>query len=144
MEPYQRRLAPVRAVVPMIHSFINHVVLMSTLKTANRYRCHKPYASNQRLASWSIQNIFFSFLQRPCYFNSLKKLQKFCIFPKIYKHTSLYSPTASGASVDPTSQVCSPAMFVLPIVGNWYQDFMAVYNGIRPIPNLTQIRPEVL
>jgi hypothetical protein len=39
-------------------------------------------------------------------------------FPKIFNHTSLYGPIASGASVDPTSQVCSSAMLVLTIVGN--------------------------
>jgi hypothetical protein len=37
-------------------------------------------------------------------------------FSKIYNHTSLYDPIASGASDDPTSQVCSSAMLVLPIV----------------------------
>jgi hypothetical protein len=40
-------------------------------------------------------------------------------FPKIFYHTSLYGPIASGASVDPTSQVCWPAMLVLTIVGNF-------------------------
>jgi hypothetical protein len=39
-------------------------------------------------------------------------------FPKIHNLTSLYSPTASGASVDPTSHFCSSAMLVLLIVGN--------------------------
>jgi hypothetical protein len=36
----------------------------------------------------------------------------------IYNHTSFYGLTASGVSVNPTSQVCSSAMLVLPIVGN--------------------------
>jgi hypothetical protein len=31
---------------------------------------------------------------------------KVLYFPKSKNHTSLYDPTASGASVDPTSQVC--------------------------------------
>jgi hypothetical protein len=39
-------------------------------------------------------------------------------FPDIFYHTSLYGPVASGASVDPTSQVCSSAMLVKPIVWN--------------------------
>jgi hypothetical protein len=39
-------------------------------------------------------------------------------FLKIYNHTSLYGPIASGTSVDPTSQICLSAMLVLPIVGN--------------------------
>jgi hypothetical protein len=43
---------------------------------------------------------------------------KMLYFSKIYNPTSLYGPTASGVSVDPTSQVFSPAMMVLPIVGN--------------------------
>jgi hypothetical protein len=41
---------------------------------------------------------------------------KVLYFPKI--HASLYGPIASGASVDPTSQVCSSAMLVFPIVEN--------------------------
>jgi hypothetical protein len=43
---------------------------------------------------------------------------KVSYFPKIFYHASLYGPTASGASVDPTLQVCSSAMLVLQIVGN--------------------------
>jgi hypothetical protein len=39
-------------------------------------------------------------------------------FLELYHHTSLYDPVASGASVDPTSQVRSSAMLVLPIEGN--------------------------
>jgi hypothetical protein len=48
------------------------------------------------------------FMQPPCFY-----------FPKIKKHTSLYGPIASGASVGPTSQVCSSNMLVSPIVENW-------------------------
>jgi hypothetical protein len=43
---------------------------------------------------------------------------KVLYFPKIYNHTSLYGPIASGTSVDPTLQVCLAAMMVFPIVGN--------------------------
>jgi hypothetical protein len=43
---------------------------------------------------------------------------KVLYFLKIYNHTSLYGPIASGASVDPTSQVCWSAMLVLPIAEN--------------------------
>jgi hypothetical protein len=39
-------------------------------------------------------------------------------FSEIYYSTSLYDPTVSGASVNPTSQVRSYAMLVLPIAGN--------------------------
>jgi hypothetical protein len=62
--------------------------------------------------------ICFSFLQPPyCYFTLYEELfSKVLYFPKIYNHTSLCGPTASGASVDPTSQVCLPAMLVLPVV----------------------------
>jgi hypothetical protein len=35
--------------------------------------------------------------------------------PKFCNRTSLYVPAASGASVDPTSQVCSSAILALPI-----------------------------
>jgi hypothetical protein len=44
---------------------------------------------------------------------------KFCIFRKSITMHQLYGPTASGATVDPSSQVYSSAMLVLPIVGNW-------------------------
>jgi hypothetical protein len=43
---------------------------------------------------------------------------KVLYFPRIYDHISLYGPIASGASIDHTSQVCSSAMFALPVVGN--------------------------
>jgi hypothetical protein len=50
-----------------------------------------------------------------CYFTLYKELfSKVLYFLKI--HTSLHGPIASGASVNPTSQVCSSAMLVLPIV----------------------------
>jgi hypothetical protein len=43
---------------------------------------------------------------------------KVMYIPKIYNHTSLYSPIVSGASVNPTLEVPSSAMLVLSIVGN--------------------------
>jgi hypothetical protein len=43
---------------------------------------------------------------------------KVLYFMKVSNHTSLYGPVASGASADPTSQVCSSAVLVLPIVEN--------------------------
>jgi hypothetical protein len=43
---------------------------------------------------------------------------KVLYFPKIYNHTSLHGPIASGATVDPTSQVCSSTMLVLTIAGS--------------------------
>jgi hypothetical protein len=42
---------------------------------------------------------------------------KISCFPNIYNHVSLLVATASGANVDPTSPVRSPAMLVLLIVG---------------------------
>jgi hypothetical protein len=69
---------------------------------------------------------------------------KVLYYSKICYLTSLYSPIASGASVDPTSQVCSPAMLVLPIVGNCVVRFWVVPNGITSIPNFIQTRPAVL
>jgi hypothetical protein len=43
---------------------------------------------------------------------------KVLYFLKIYNQTLLYGPIASGASVDPISQVCSSAMLVLPTTEN--------------------------
>jgi hypothetical protein len=45
-------------------------------------------------------------------------ITKFCICLEIDNHTLLYDTIESGASFDPTSQVCSPTMLVLAIVGN--------------------------
>jgi hypothetical protein len=66
----------------------------------------------------------FFFMQPPhCYFTLYCTKNYFfskgLYFLKICNHTSSYVPTTSGANVDPTSQVCSSAMLVLPIVGNW-------------------------
>jgi hypothetical protein len=60
-------------------------------------------------------------------------------FLKIYIHTSLYGPIASGASVDPTSQVCLSATLVLPIVEKY-----VVPNGILTIPDFIHIHPAAL
>jgi hypothetical protein len=43
---------------------------------------------------------------------------KVLYFLKTFHHTSLYGPTASGARADPSSQVCSSTMLVLPILDN--------------------------
>jgi hypothetical protein len=48
-----------------------------------------------------------------CAWNYFDKL---LYFPKIFCHTSLYGPIASGTSVDPNSQVCLSTMLALPIV----------------------------
>jgi hypothetical protein len=50
--------------------------------------------------------------------NTKNHYNKVLYFPKIYNRTSSYGPIASAVSVDPTSQVRSSAMLVLPIVGN--------------------------
>jgi hypothetical protein len=52
-----------------------------------------------------------------CHFLLYKKLlhQRF-VFSE--NHTSLYGPIASGASVDPTLQVCWHAVLVLSILGD--------------------------
>jgi hypothetical protein len=50
----------------------------------------------------------------------------------------------SGTSVNPTSQVSSSAMMVLPIVGNLQYNFRVDPNGITSIPNFIQIYPVVL
>jgi hypothetical protein len=42
----------------------------------------------------------------------------FCTFRKSFTITLLYVSIVNGASVDPTSQLRSSAMSVLPIVGN--------------------------
>jgi hypothetical protein len=80
-----------------------------------------------------------------CYFTLYKEsFPKVLYFPKTYYHTSLYGPTVNGASVDPTSQVCSFAMLALPIVGNWKYVFSVVLNGITSMPKFIQIPPAVL
>jgi hypothetical protein len=53
------------------------------------------------------------------FYNTKNYYNKVLYFPNIYNHTSLYDPTATCASVNPTSQVCSPIMLVLLMVGNW-------------------------
>lgn len=45
-----------------------------------------------------------------------KELFSMLYFLKIYNHTSLRGPTASGTSGYPTSKVCTSTMLVLPIV----------------------------
>jgi hypothetical protein len=62
-------------------------------------------------------NIFFFHAATMLLFYIVQRIiiQIFCIFPKIFYHTSPYGPIASGASVDPTSQFCSSAMSILPI-----------------------------
>jgi hypothetical protein len=51
------------------------------------------------------------------------------VFQKIYCLTSLYGPIASGASVDPTSQVCSSAMSVCRLYETENYDFRVALNG---------------
>jgi hypothetical protein len=65
-----------------------------------------------------------SFMQPPCsYFTLHKELfTKVLYFPKNYYHTSLHGTVATGACVDPTSQLCSPVMLVLPIAENLTQN----------------------
>jgi hypothetical protein len=87
-----------------------------------------------------------SFIQPPCcYFTLHKELfSKVTHFPKIYTHTSVYDPTASSASVDPTSQVCSSAILVIPSLKKIeYYDFNVVSSDIKFIPDFIKIRPSV-
>jgi hypothetical protein len=108
------------------------------------------------MGSYSSKIVSF-FQQVRFYFKSYKELlfPKFCIFrksmtihhcmapdfPKIYVHTSLYGPIASGASVDPTSQVCFSTMLLLPIVGNLKVRFYgspqwhSVHSKFHPNPS---------
>jgi hypothetical protein len=53
------------------------------------------------------------------YIMQIITVSEFCIFPQICNHLSLFGPDANGGSVNPTSQVCSFAMLVLPIVGKY-------------------------
>jgi hypothetical protein len=48
----------------------------------------------------------------------LAMVTKVTIVTKMTNYTSLYDPTPSGVSVDPTSQVSSSAISVLPTVEN--------------------------
>jgi hypothetical protein len=63
-------------------------------------------------------NRFFPAAAMLLFYINKKLFSKVLYFPKIYDIASLYGPIPSGASVDPATQVLSPAMLVLPIVGN--------------------------
>jgi hypothetical protein len=65
-----------------------------------------------------VKSIFFFYAAIMLLFYTKNYLSEVSYFPRMYNRTSSCGPTASGANVDPTSQVCSPAMLVLPIVDN--------------------------
>jgi hypothetical protein len=81
----------------LVSNCLNHVVLMSSSGTVNQYQYTKRVSSV--VAYWTRTHRVIG--SNP---GQVK--------------TSLYGPIASGASVDPTSQVCSSAILVLPIVGH--------------------------
>jgi hypothetical protein len=77
-----------------------------------------------RLEYWSSQRCFLSCNRHVVILNHTKNhYTKVLYFPKVFSHTSQHVLIASGASVDPTSQVCSSAMLVSPIVENWQVRF---------------------
>jgi hypothetical protein len=94
------------------------------------------------IGSGSNQNSFPS-MQPPCsHFTSYKKLllESTVFFLKFYNNTWLHGPAASGASVDPTSQV-SPFMLVSPTAaGNQNVRFLGspqwhnVHTKLQPTP----------
>jgi hypothetical protein len=65
---------------------------------------------DRRLVSTTIFILLLS-----CRHSTLYTKKSFVFFSKIYNLTSLYGPIASGASVDPISEVLSTAMLVLQI-----------------------------
>jgi hypothetical protein len=78
---------------------------MSSLNNVNKYTyMHVVTGTNYGQVS------NFCFMQLSCCY----AIQVFFYF----LYTLLYDPTASGTSVDPTSQVHSSTMLVLPIIQN--------------------------
>jgi hypothetical protein len=117
-------LVPALASVPI---YTDHVVLKPSLSDINQYR-YVTGSVSAVVACWT--HTLGIMGSNPCqvkpFFLScsrhviLHKTKNCCIkvlyIPKIFCHTSLCGPIASGASVDPTSQICSFAMLVLLIV----------------------------
>jgi hypothetical protein len=106
------------------------VVLISSLSNVNKYKyvteragCMVGYWTppHEVMGLNPSQVETFSFLSCSRHAVILHYTKNYCTkvlyFPKIYNHTLLNGPIASGASVDPTSQVCSSAMLILPILG---------------------------
>jgi hypothetical protein len=106
---------------------------MSSISYVNQYHCIT-MRIGRVVAFWS---------RRPQVMRSNPRQVSFPL-SIIYNHTSLYCPVGSGATVDPTSQIYSSAMLILPIVGNWKCDFGVEPSGIKSIQNFIQIRPGVL
>jgi hypothetical protein len=71
---------------------------------------------------------YFLFLSCSCHVVILyypkNYFTKVSYFLKIFYHTTLHGPIASGTIVDSTSQVCSSTMLVLPILENWKVQFL--------------------
>jgi hypothetical protein len=65
-------------------------------------------------------------------------------FSRNYSRTLLHDPILSSSSVDPTSQVRSTAMLVLPNVGNSKLLFLVDFSCIMFIPNFIKLCLAVL
>jgi hypothetical protein len=73
-------------------------------------------------------------------FYTTQRIVSVLFFPNIFNHTSLNGPVASGASVDPNSHVCSPAMLVLPTVVNckvWFCNSPQAHSHTKCVQNLS-------
>jgi hypothetical protein len=69
--------------------------------------------------SCSSQNVFLSCNRQVVISHYIKTCYTITVyFPKIYNNYFTVTAVTSGASVDATSQVCSFATLMLPIVGN--------------------------
>jgi hypothetical protein len=138
--------------VTLVFHCTNHVVLMSSLTIVNQYE-YVPRRVTSVVAYWTLMlgvmrskpdQVKHSF---PCsshvvILHYTKNLHsKVLYFMKNYNLTSLYGPNASGASVNPTSQVFSSAMLVLLIVGSWIVRFKGrfqwhdVHTKFHPNPS---------
>lgn len=96
---------------------------------------------------WNPDDVKFSFASysRHVVTNTIQRttMPQLYTLSKIFYHTSFYRPTASGANVDPTSEVSSSAMLVLIIAGNKKVLFYGRPPWKTSIQNWIQIRPRI-
>jgi hypothetical protein len=105
-----------------------HVFLMSPLSTANQNQYNSMLIScvvahficTHVVMGSSLHKInLYWFMQTPYFvlYHTKNHYAKFVYFSTLYYRISVYEPAVSGASVDPTSQVRSSSVLVLPTVG---------------------------
>jgi hypothetical protein len=96
------------------------------------------------LRSSQIKTFFFCCNFHVVILHYAKNYSSVLYFPKVYDHTSLHGPAASGAIVDPPYRlVLLPCWYYHLLVIEKY-DFRVVPNGITSIPTFIQICLAVL